>query len=47
VLFRKFYQDKTGGAEPEQELVSLFLSLIDPDKNSERQTVRDEEAETA
>lgn len=33
VLFRKFYQDKTGGAEPEQELVSLFLSLIDPDKD--------------
>jgi exonuclease SbcD len=33
-LFRKFYQDKTGGAEPEQELVSLFLSLIDSDKSS-------------
>lgn len=32
VLFRKFYQEKTGGAEPEQELVALFLSLIDPDK---------------
>ena len=32
-LFRKFYQDRTGGAEPEQELVSLFLALIDPDKN--------------
>ena len=32
-LFRKFYQDRTGGAEPEQELVSMFLSLIDPDKN--------------
>ncbi|TGE31517.1 exonuclease subunit SbcD [Desulfosporosinus sp. Sb-LF] len=47
VLFRKFYQDKTGGAEPEQELVSLFLSLIDPDKDSECQTVQDEEAETA
>jgi len=31
-LFCKFYQDKTGGAEPEPELVSLFLSLIDPDK---------------
>jgi len=33
-LFRKFYQDRTGGAEPEAELVSLFLALIDPDKNS-------------
>lgn len=32
-LFRKFYQDRTGGAEPEHELVSLFLALIDPDKN--------------
>ena len=33
-LFRKFYQEKTGGAEPEPELISLFLSLIDPDKNN-------------
>jgi len=33
-LFRKFYQDRTGGAEPEEELVSLFLSLIDPSKSS-------------
>ena len=31
-LFRKFYQDRTGGAEPEEELISLFLSLIDPSK---------------
>jgi DNA repair protein SbcD/Mre11 len=31
-LFRKFYQDKTGGAEPEQELISLFLTLIEPDQ---------------
>ena len=64
-LFRKFYQDRTNGAEPEQELVALFLSLIDPDKaggnfdeddavelgypdsNSQRQTVRNEEVETA
>jgi len=49
-LFRKFYQDRTGGAEPEQELVSLFLTLIDPDTKGEifqPQTVEDEEAETA
>lgn len=35
VLFRKFYQDRTGGAEPEQELVSLFLALIDSDKGGD------------
>lgn len=52
-LFRKFYQDRTGGAEPERELVSLFLTLIDPDSypdtNSDfqRQTVEDEEVEIA
>ena len=54
-LFRKFYHDRTGGAEPEQELVSLFLSLIDPDTKGEifaesdfqRQTVGDEEGEIA
>lgn len=34
-LFRKFYQARTSGAEPEQELVALFLSLIDPDKDGE------------
>jgi len=33
-LFRKFYQARTGGAEPEQELVTLFLSLIDPDNTT-------------
>ncbi len=51
-LFRKFYHDRTGGAEPEQELMAMFLSLIDPDKDdstssSQLQTIRDEEAETA
>ncbi|KJR47809.1 Exonuclease SbcD [Desulfosporosinus sp. I2] len=35
-LFRKFYQDKTGGAEPEEELVSMFLSLIDPNEGFKR-----------
>ncbi|ODA42245.1 Exonuclease SbcD [Desulfosporosinus sp. BG] len=32
-LFCKFYQERTGGAEPDQELVALFLALIDPDNN--------------
>ncbi|HBV87659.1 MAG TPA: exonuclease sbcCD subunit D [Desulfosporosinus sp.] len=41
-LFRKFYQDRTGGAEPEQELVSLFLSLIDPDSTTSPSTTIDE-----
>ncbi|MNW68823.1 hypothetical protein D3C74_476880 [compost metagenome] len=27
-LFRKFYQRQTGGAEPEEELVELFMSLV-------------------
>ncbi|AFM39292.1 Exodeoxyribonuclease I subunit D [Desulfosporosinus acidiphilus SJ4] len=38
-LFRKFYQDKTGGAEPDQELVSMFLSLIDQDKADSKRNV--------
>jgi len=51
-LFRKFYQDRTSGAEPEQELVAMFLSLIDPHKDettsiSQRQMRGEEEAETA
>lgn len=33
-LFAKFYQLRTGGAEPEADLVSLFLSLIDPSKSA-------------
>jgi exonuclease SbcD len=41
VLFRKFYQDRTGGAEPEQELVSLFLSLIDSDKGEDQSREND------
>ncbi|WP_088186960.1 exonuclease SbcCD subunit D [Desulfosporosinus sp. FKA] len=35
-LFRRFYQDRTGGAEPDQELVSMFLTLIDADKNEDQ-----------
>lgn len=27
-LFRKFYQRQSGGAEPEEELVELFMSLV-------------------
>ena len=51
-LFRKFYQERMGGAEPEQELVSLFLSLIDSDKATLSEGIKtqrrgDEEAETA
>ncbi|SDH55452.1 metallophosphoesterase family protein [Desulfosporosinus hippei] len=51
-LFRKFYQDRMGGAEPEQELVAMFLSLINLDNNettslSEQQIVVDKEAESA
>jgi exonuclease SbcD len=30
-LFRKFYQRQSGGAEPEEELVELFMSLIASD----------------
>lgn len=31
-LFRKFYQRQTGGAEPEDSLVSLFMELVDEDE---------------
>ncbi|MNN73330.1 hypothetical protein D3C81_1894380 [compost metagenome] len=27
-LFRRFYQQQSGGAEPEEELVDLFMSLV-------------------
>lgn len=51
-LFRKFYQERMDGAEPEQELVSLFLALIDPDNQNsipsfQAQKTGDEEAESA
>ncbi|MFZ3130636.1 MAG: exonuclease sbcCD subunit D, partial [Desulfosporosinus sp.] len=45
-LFRKFYQERTGGAEPEQELVSLFLTLLDSD-DCQRPKVEDEKGEIA
>ncbi|WP_018752773.1 exonuclease SbcCD subunit D [Paenibacillus sanguinis] len=32
-LFRKFYQRQTGGAEPEAELVELFMSLVSEDED--------------
>lgn len=31
-LFRKFYQRQSGGAEPEEELVELFMSLVAEDE---------------
>ncbi|HWO54637.1 exonuclease SbcCD subunit D [Paenibacillus sp. FSL M7-1455] len=33
-LFRRFYQRQTGGAEPEDELVQLFLELVAEDGNA-------------
>ncbi|WP_407305749.1 exonuclease SbcCD subunit D [Desulfosporosinus sp. SB140] len=46
-LFCKFYQDKTGGAEPDQELVSLFLTLIDPDKRENEESHYDRQNDSA
>ncbi|MNW25243.1 Nuclease SbcCD subunit D [compost metagenome] len=34
-LFRSFYQRQTGGAEPEDALVRLFLELVDEDTDRE------------
>lgn len=31
-LFRKFYQRQTGGAEPEDHLVDLFLELVEEEE---------------
>ena len=44
-LFRHFYKTRTNGAEPEAELVELFLSLLHPQDNGE--ILRDEEVESA
>ncbi|MGV2788443.1 exonuclease sbcCD subunit D, partial [Clostridium perfringens] len=32
-LFRKFYQRQTGGAEPEDHLVDLFLELVEEEES--------------
>jgi exonuclease SbcD len=34
-LFTKFYEKQTGGAKPEQELVKLFLELVQQDEDLE------------
>ncbi|MFD1177771.1 exonuclease SbcCD subunit D [Paenibacillus puldeungensis] len=34
-LFRKFYQRQTGGADPEDELIELFMSLVSEDDESD------------
>ncbi|SMF88576.1 Exodeoxyribonuclease I subunit D [Paenibacillus uliginis N3/975] len=34
-LFRKFYQRQTGGAEPEDSLVDLFLELVDEEETEQ------------
>lgn len=31
-LFRKFYQRQTGGAEPEDSLIELFLQLTEEER---------------
>ncbi|MNC77634.1 hypothetical protein D3C75_1296360 [compost metagenome] len=41
-LFRKFYQRQTGGAEPEDSLIELFLELT-----QEEERRQPEEGETA
>lgn len=33
-LFRKFYQRQSGGAEPEEELVELFMSLVNEEETA-------------
>ncbi|MCJ8011429.1 exonuclease SbcCD subunit D [Paenibacillus sp. KQZ6P-2] len=33
-LFRKFYQRQSGGAEPEDELIQLFLELVEEDEQA-------------
>lgn len=40
-LFRKFYQRQSGGAEPEEELVELFMSLV-----SDAEELQDGEVES-
>jgi len=40
-LFRKFYQRQTGGAQPEDSLVQLFLELVDEDEPGVREEVEE------
>lgn len=40
-LFRKFYQRQTGGAQPEDSLVQLFLGLVDEDEPGAREEVEE------
>lgn len=48
-LFRRFYREKSGGAEPGDELVEFFLSLIEEAEGDSEETeiVPSEEVETA
>nr|WP_279538012.1 exonuclease SbcCD subunit D [Paenibacillus turpanensis] len=36
-MFRRFYVRQTGGAEPEQELVQLFMELLQHDQNDDEE----------
>ncbi|GAB6990672.1 exonuclease SbcCD subunit D [Paenibacillus pini] len=36
-LFRRFYQRQTGGAEPEEALVDLFLQLVEEDADTKEE----------
>lgn len=36
-LFRKFYQRQTGGAEPDESMVQLFLDLIEEDTTAQEE----------
>lgn len=38
-LFRRFYQRQSGGAEPETELVELFMSLVAEDEQQDSEEV--------
>ncbi|MHB1654240.1 MAG: metallophosphoesterase family protein [Desulfitobacteriaceae bacterium] len=44
-LFRRFYQERAGGAEPTDEMVKFFLSLLDSDDG--KMVLAQEEVESA